>query len=335
MTSARELARRCAAFRDAHDGVAAVQFLSNLTFLLVAYLGLIGAISVGTWWALPPLLLVAVVMVLRLFSIQHDCGHGAFVSSKRGNTWIGRVVSLFTLTPYGFWRVAHNRHHATTGDLERGGVGDVFTCSVAQYLDMPEPERRSYRRFRDPRWLILLGAPLQFIIRYRLPWVLPMPAREVWRSVLGLDLGLTLLYGGAAWWLGPGPVAAAALAVLVPSTWLGGWFFFMQHQFERTAWRRHEDWDFYEASMACSSYYDLPEWLHWCTGHVGIHHVHHLCAAVPNYRLQECLAAMPELHDVNRITLRESLGCAHLALWDEGSQRLLSFAEARGMGLIP
>lgn len=329
---AREIARRCAAYKGAHRGRSALQLGGNLLALaLILAPGLTGA---APWWALPFIWLIGGVLLTRLFSIQHDCGHGSFWPTRRGNTAIGRLISVLTLAPYTYWRYTHNRHHATTGDLDRGGIGDVFTASLDQYREMTPHDRDRYRRFRRPLFMMGFGVPMVFLLRYRTPFFQRVPPAKCWRSILALDLALLALYSAAIATFGALPVLITILPTLLIGTWIGGWMFFMQHQFEHGHWRRHDDWDWYEASLYGSSYYDLPRWLHWCTGNVGLHHIHHVQSGIPNYRLHACLEAIPELRDINPITLRESLACAHLALWHDTGERMISFAEAERAGLI-
>lgn len=331
---AREIARRCAAYKGAHRGRSALQLGGNLLALAAIYALALTAATHGPGWALPPLWFLGGVMLARLFIIQHDCGHGSFWPTRRGNTLIGRLVSVLTFTPYAFWRYTHNRHHATSGDLDRGGIGDVFTASVEQYRAMTPRDQERYRKFRRPVFLMGIGTPLVFLLRYRTPFFQRVPPAKCWRSIIALDLALIITYGAAIALWGARPVLLTVLPTLVVTAWIGGWMFFMQHQFERGHWRRHDDWDWYEASLYGSSYYALPPWLHWCTGHIGLHHIHHLQSGIPNYRLHACLEAIPELRDINPITLRESLACAHLALWHDTGERMISFAEAERAGLI-
>ncbi len=330
---ARDIARRCAAFKGAHRGRSTLQLVGNLLGLAAVYALDLAAIARGWWWALPPLWIAGGVMLARLFIIQHDCGHGAFWTSRRGNTAIGRFVSVLTWTPYAFWRYTHNRHHATSGDLDRGGIGDVFTVSLEQYREMTPHDQGRYRRFRRPVFMMGIGTPLVFLLRYRTPFLQRIPAAQCWRSIVALDVALAVTYGAAlAVW--GAAVLLAVLPTLVVTAWIGGWMFFVQHQFEGGLWARHDAWDWHEASLYGSSYYALPAWLHWCTGHIGLHHIHHLCSGIPNYRLPACLDAVPELRAINPITLRESFACARLALWHEGGGRMVSFADAERAGLL-
>lgn len=194
----RALAARCAPFQRAYVSSALLQLSGNLIGLVSAYAAT-GWLLLNGWAALAPLgWLVATVFIARTFLVQHDCGHAAFMPTRRLNYAVGRLVSLFTFTPYGFWCEAHNRHHATTGDLDRGHIGDVLTFSVRQFNALSPHDQRRYRRFRNMVLTLLVGAPIQFLLRYRIPYFMPFPPARCWHSVLGLDLGLLLLYGGAA-----------------------------------------------------------------------------------------------------------------------------------------
>ncbi len=332
--SARDVAQRLSSYAGAWNGVALLQLLGNLIGLLACYAAMVSAIEHGLGALVPLLWLPAAVLLVRLFIIQHDAGHGSFFSTRRANRWAGRLISLFSVTPYAFWREAHNRHHATSGDLDNSGVGDVFTCSVAQYNAMRAEDQARYRRFRHPAFMILFGAPMLFLLRYRTPFFQRVPPAECWRSILALDLGLLLLYGAAIGRFGWLAVVVSVVPTLIITSWGGAWLFYVQHQYPAAYWRRHEEWDYFDAALWGSSFYDLPPWLHWCSGHIGLHHIHHLCPGIPNYRLQAALAADPELRAVGRVGLKESLACTRLALWDEGVERLVSFAEARERGLI-
>jgi omega-6 fatty acid desaturase (delta-12 desaturase) len=302
------------------------QLVGNLVALGLVWVAMALVARRGPWLALG-LALPAAGFLVRLFIIMHDCGHGSFFRSRRANDAVGRLIGLLTLTPYGFWKRSHALHHATSGDLGRRGIGDIDTLTVREYRALRPARRLRYRLYRSP--VVLLGvAPFyQFFIRHRLPLHLPSPRRAAGASVLANDLALAV-----GWGLGIGTLGAELfLAVYVPPLLLmataGIWLFFVQHQFEHTYWSRSSDWSFLEASLCGSSFYDLPRPLGWLTGNVGLHHVHHLCPRIPNYRLRPFLDAHPELRSLNRLTLRSSLGCARLALWDEELGRLVRFAE--------
>jgi omega-6 fatty acid desaturase (delta-12 desaturase) len=267
-------------------------------------------------------------LLVRLFIIQHDCGHGSFFTSRTANTWVGRSLSVLTLTPYGYWRRSHALHHSSAGDLSRRGIGDVDTLTVREYRARSAWEKAKYRIYRHPAVLHVVGPPLYFIVLQRLPFLQALPAREAWRSIMGLNVALLLVYGALAALVG----LWVAFIVVVPlagvASWIGGWLFFVQHQFEDTRWDDGDVWDFQTGALRGSSYYVLPRVLQWFTGSVGLHHIHHLNSRIPNYRLQACLDAEPLLAGMSRLTWRESLSCIGLALWDERRRKLVSFTEA-------
>ncbi|KAA2234674.1 fatty acid desaturase [Salinarimonas soli] len=322
----RRLTRHCLAFRDARNGRALWQVATTLPpFLVLCGLLLWGA-ATGQYL----LLLLAIPaggLLVRIFTIQHDCGHGSFFSSRLANNAVGVSLSILTLTPYGYWRRTHALHHSSAGDLSRRGVGDVDTLTVREYEALSRRERLVYRAYRNPLILHLIGPPIYFILLQRSPWGQALPAREAWASIMGLNLALLVFYGGLIWALGAGTVALALLPVACLTSWAGAWLFFVQHQFEHTHWDHAESWNMQASALEGSSHYVLPPLLQWFTGNIGLHHIHHLNSRIPNYRLQECLDADPVLATISRLTWRESMSCIGLALWDEDERRLVSFAE--------
>ncbi|GGL71535.1 fatty acid desaturase [Wenxinia marina] len=294
------------------------------------------ALSIGPWLAVL-LSLANAAFVVRLFMIQHDCGHGAFFGERRWNDRIGRVLGVLTLTPYDAWRRTHAVHHASTGNLDRRGTGDVPTLTVAEYRALSPVRRGAYRLVRHPAFLFGVAPFYSFFLQNRLPVGLMRSGWRPWASALGTDLALLLLLG-ALYLLGGLPVL---LFVWLPAMLLaasaGMWLFYVQHQFEDTSWDGEADWSVQEAALHGSSHYVLPPVLNWITGNIGLHHVHHLASRIPFYRLPEALEASGLDSDARRLTLRESLGCARLALWDEDSRSLVSFADARrsGAGAVP
>ncbi|MFH6786247.1 MULTISPECIES: fatty acid desaturase [Methylobacterium] len=327
---AREVARHCAAYRDPVPRLALRQVANTLLpYLALCAVMLWAAANGHEPWVLP-LAVPAGGLLVRLFIIQHDCGHGSFLPSRAANDRLGRALSLLTVTPYDTWKRAHALHHASTGDLSRRGTGDIHTLTVREYLALSRWNRLRYRLYRNPFILIVLGSPLNFLVLQRLPFGVGLPWRTAWRDVLTLDLALvagTALLAAAAGGLGP------VLWVLVPvvsvAAWIGGWLFYVQHQYEETVWEGPEAWDFHRAALGGSSYYVLPRVLQWFTGNVGLHHIHHLNSRIPNYRLQECLDGHATLGEVGRLTLRDSLRCLGLALWDEEARKLIGFSGLR------
>jgi omega-6 fatty acid desaturase (delta-12 desaturase) len=292
----------------------------------LALLVAMGAASLDHYWLTLLLALPTAGLLVRLFIIQHDCGHGSFFGSRLANDLVGRAISLLTLTPYGSWKLGHAIHHASTGDLDRRGRGDVDTMTVAEYQASTPLKQLAYRVYRNPFVMVLIGAPLMFIVLNRLPTGSAWGERKRRDSILALDLALLFAFGVPCAVFGLFPVLMTYLPVIVIASWVGNWLFYVQHQFETTHWKRSDDWDFHVAAMAGSSYFKLPPILQWFSGNIGLHHVHHLCSRVPNYRLQACMDAAPELNPMTKvITLRESLGCWRLALWDERRNVLVGF----------
>ncbi|GJE77172.1 fatty acid desaturase [Methylorubrum suomiense] len=327
---ARDIARHCAAFREPIPRLALRQVADTLLPYLILCALMLGAAASGYEWFALPLAIPAGGLLVRLFIIQHDCGHGSFLPSRRGNDGLGRVLSLLTVTPYDSWKRAHALHHATTGDLSRRGTGDVHTLTVREYLALPRSARIRYRLYRNPFILIVIGSPLNFLLLQRLPTGVGLPWRTAWRDVIALDAALLAALALLALAIGSvGPVLWVFLPVISVAAWIGGWLFYVQHQYEETVWEEAEAWDFHRAALGGSSYYALPRVLQWFTGNVGLHHVHHLNSRIPNYRLQECLDGHEVLGRVGRLTLRDSLNCLRLALWDEKARKMIGFADLR------
>jgi omega-6 fatty acid desaturase (delta-12 desaturase) len=282
-----------------------------------------------------PLAAPAALLLVRLFAIQHDCGHGSFFASRRANDLLGRVLGVLTLMPYAFWRNNHTVHHANSGNLDRRGTGDVRTLTVREYQSLSLRWRLRYRVYRHPMVLFGLGPIFLFVIRPRIPTVSPFRHRKIWGSILGTNAALAafvvlmlLTVGGRALMLGYLPVI-----LLAAST--GTWLFYIQHQFEHAYWASGRDWNFHAAALNGSSFYDLPAVLHWLTGYIGFHHIHHVCSKIPNYRLRECFDKSREFRDVRRLTLLDSLKCSRLSLWDEERQLLVPFCDASGAVVGP
>jgi omega-6 fatty acid desaturase (delta-12 desaturase) len=294
----------------------------------IGLLALMAWASHGHYWLTLLLAIPAAGLLVRLFIIQHDCGHGSFFRSRAANDFLGRSLSVLTLTPYACWKRAHAAHHASTGNLDRRGRGDVQTMTVAEYQASGPLRRFAYRLFRNPLVMVLLGAPANFILLQRLPLGHEFRNRESRRSILLLDLALLVAFGVPCTLFGALSVFGAYLPVMIIASWIGNWLFYVQHQFEDAHWERDDNWNFHVAAVVGSSYFKLPPILQWFSGNIGLHHVHHLCSRVPNYRLQACLDAAPELEGVAKlITLRESVKCWRLTLWDERRRLLVGFTD--------
>ena len=268
--------------------------------------------------------------LVRLFILQHDCGHGSFFKSRTANDLLGRVLSVLTLTPYSQWKLGHAMHHATTGNLDKRGRGDLDTLTVREYEALSRTRKLAYRLYRNPFFMILLGAPIHFLLLQRLPIGFNYRNRTSRISIILLNIALVGAFGLPMLLLGVMPVLMTYLPVMIIASWIGNWLFYVQHQFEDTYWEQDGDWNFHSAAVLSSSYFELPAVLRWFSGNIGLHHIHHLCSRIPNYRLQSCLDALPELRGMaRRITLRDSLSCWKLALWDEERRLLVSFRDRK------
>lgn len=304
--------------------------LVTTTSGFLALLLIMGAVSHDRYWLTLLLAVPAAGLLVRLFIIQHDCGHGSFFRSRAANDQLGRALSVLTLTPYWSWSQGHAAHHASTGNLDRRGRGDVETWTVAEYRASGRVKKLLYRLYRNPLVMVGLGAPINFIVLQRLPTGYEFRDPDSRRSILLLDLALLVTIGLSWAAFGFFTVGGTYLPVMVVASWIGNWLFYVQHQFDGTHWEREDDWNFHEAALSGSSYFKLPPILQWFSGNIGLHHVHHLCSRVPNYRLQACLDAAPELHRFAKlVTLRESLRCWRLALWDEHRGMLVGFRDIR------
>ena len=291
-----------------------------------------------SYWVTLLLAVPTAGLLVRLFIFQHDCGHGSFFTSRLANDTLGRLISIFTLTPYEHWKRSHAMHHATSGNLDSRGQGDVPTLTVNEYLAMSPLKRLGYRIFRNPVFMIMIGVPINFIFLQRVPMGGDIRVPAAWRSIVVLNLMLLAVFGGAMIALGVKTVLLVYLPVIILASSIGGWLFFVQHQFEDTYWRRKENWDFHQSAMAGSSYYVMPRILHWFTGNIGLHHIHHMCSRIPNHRLHECGKEFPELNDfAKQITLRDSLDCWKYSLYDEENGAMIGFRnlETRGAETSP
>jgi len=272
------------------------------------------------------LALPAAGFLVRVYIIFHDCTHGSFLPSKRANTWLGSALGLMVFSPFLSWKHNHQVHHATAGDLDRRGIGDVPTMTLAEYRAAPPKRRIEYRLVRNPLVMFVLGPILSMIV---LPRIVPKDARpRIRRAVRWTNVALAVLIGGVCWLVGwqeyllvQGPVALLAGAA-------GVWLFYVQHQFEDVYWESSEQWSYADAALRGSSYLRLPKLLQFFSGNIGLHHVHHLSAKVPNYNLQRAHDDNPIFHDVPTLTLWDGLRTVRLKLWDEERGRLVTWSEA-------
>jgi omega-6 fatty acid desaturase (delta-12 desaturase) len=293
-------------------------------------MGLAYTLNASNWSFGLPASALSGLLIVRLFIIQHDCGHRSYFRWTWACDCVGRGLSVLTFMPYGFWRRDHDKHHATSGDLDRRGHGDIDTLTVDEFRALSPRRRLTYRIYRNPLFLMSVGPVWQFIIRYRFP-ILPRGAsrRGDVMSILAHDAALLTFVGVQCLLLGWAAVVAVWVPAILIAATVGVWMFYVQHQHEDTYWRRHAQWSYVEAALQGSSYYRLPAWMHWLTGYIGYHHIHHLSSRIPNYRLARAFTEIPELRQGPTINIRESVRGVTLALWCEHRNRLVSFREAR------
>ena len=267
-------------------------------------------------------------LLLRLFVIQHDCGHGSLFRSRTTNDWVGRSLSVLTLTPYDSWRKSHAKHHATSGHLGKRGTGDVDTLTVAEYQAQSPRQRLLSRLYRHPAIFFLVGPAYTFLLRHRFPAPAAGNGWRSWLGTLATNVAIGALAAALMWQIGIALFLAVHIPIVLVAATSGVWLFYVQHQFEHTVWDEETEWNFHTAALHGSSHYDLPPVLRWFTGNIGVHHVHHLSSRIPFYRLPEVLRAHPELASLGRLTLGQSLATTRLRLWDTDERRMVRFSEA-------
>ena len=283
-----------------------------------------------SYWLSLALALPAAGLLVRMFLIQHDCSHGSFFRNRGANDWVGRVIGVLTLTPYDYWKRTHAAHHAGSGNLDRRGLGDIDTLTVAEYLKLSWLRRLGYRTYRHPLVMFGLGPAYLFLLQHRAPLGLMRGAGwRPWASTMSTNAGIAFVVAALMWIVGPKAFLLIHGPIFMLAASMGVWLFYVQHQFEETRWAYDPEWSLPEAALHGSSHYDLPVVLRWFSANIGVHHVHHLSSRIPFYRLREVLRDHPDLANVGRLTLWQSLRCVNFALWDESSRRLISFRTLR------
>jgi acyl-lipid omega-6 desaturase (Delta-12 desaturase) len=331
----RKLARHCNEYRGASTFYSIVQLTTTLGAYIATCAWMLTLFNQASYGYAAALMVLASGLLVRLFIIQHDCGHSSFFKTKRACDWTGRLLSVLTFTPYDFWRRAHAMHHNYSGNLDHRGVGSLDTITVSEYLALGEREQRIYRLYRAPMVQLFVIPILYIFFVQRFPPSSSLPFlrdyasisfKDSWKSIFGLDIALIIGMVLMGTYVGWAALFFCYIPTVMLTSLLGGWLFFIQHQYEDAYWARDGKWSFREASLYGSSYYVLPKVLQYFSGNIGIHHVHHLNSMIPNYRLQACIDASPELKNMNRMTIRESFKCLRWALWDEEKGKMIPFS---------
>lgn len=322
--------RALAKYEKSDTGKAVWQLVNTLVPYSALWVMMVWMLRHGfAYWQILPLIFAA-GMSVRIFIFFHDCCHHSFFASAKANRIVGYLCGTLVFTPYEDWRHQHASHHGSSGDLDRRGHGgEIWTMTVEEYRNAPRHTKIFYRLFRMPLVMLLLGPPAIFIISQRIPYKSAGPREQ--KSVWITNGLLAIMMGSMIWALGPVMYLSIQIPTMCVAGALGIWMFYVQHQYEGSYWARHKDWDPIKAALAGSSYYKLPKFLQWCTGNIGLHHIHHLRPRIPNYNLQRCFDEVPEMQQVDVLTFRKSLHCVMLNLYDEASQRLVSFREAKAL----
>lgn len=303
--------------------------LGQFGVTLAAYLALNALMYVAIGWSFWLTLALAFPtagLVVRLFIVQHDCGHGSYFRSKRANHVVGRLCSILTFTPFAFWRRQHNDHHGAFNNLDRRGSGlDLYsTCLTVGEYDVLRPTQRFlYRLSRQPFVSQILLPPFLFLCLYRVPFGPPSAWGRDGAEVLGTNLAIAGALIPLMMIFGVGSVLAVQLPIIVIASIVGAWLFCVQHRFEESQWKREDAWSWFDSTMGGSSFLKLPRWLQWFSGNIGFHHVHHLDARIPNYQLQACHEALPELSRATTLTMSHALRAPTFALWDDDKGRMV------------
>ena len=322
---------RLAPFKKANNERAGFELALTLLLFCTVWVVIHQLITHGWMLVSLPLFVLAAGLMVRLFIIQHDCGHGSMFTSVKVNSWVGRILGILTMTPYEYWRRMHATHHAGSGNLQRRGIGDIDTLTVDEYLQSSTLERLRYRLYRNPFIMFVIGPAYLFLLRHRLPVGAMTQGSKPWISTFATNTGIVALSALMMYFVGWKLFLAIQIPIVIIGGAIGIWMFYVQHQFDGTHWEEKENWKHEEGALHGSSFYDLPKPLMWLTGNIGIHHVHHLSSRIPFHTLPAVLEAYPELKSIGRVTPRESLKCISLALWDVRTRKLVSFSDVSGL----
>ncbi len=315
-------------YQQPSTGRAGWQIISTLVPYALLWLVMYHTLAIS-WWLTAPLAALAGAFLLRVFIIFHDCGHGSFFKSRRANDVWGFLCGMLTFTPYYHWRWEHSLHHATSGDLDRRGTGDVWTMTVQEYLESSRGQRFAYRLARNPVILFVLAPLYIFVIKHRFPK--SKASRREHASVYWMNLAILSLAALLSAVFGLEAYLVIQLIALLVAGSAGVWLFYVQHQFEGVYWERRDEWDYAAAALQGSSFYKLPRVLQWFSGTIGFHHIHHLSPRIPNYHLERCHNADPMFQQVKPVTLFSSFRSFTFRLWDEQRRRLVGYSHLKGL----
>jgi omega-6 fatty acid desaturase (delta-12 desaturase) len=302
------------------------QLTNSVGPYVLLWYGMYWALEVSLWLTVP-LAIVSAAFLVRIFIIFHDCTHGSYFRSRRANDIVGFLAGVLTFSPYQHWRWEHAMHHGTAGNLDRRGIGDIWTMTVQEYLSASRGRRFYYRLVRNPLVLFVLAPLFVFVIKHR--FASPKADKRHRRSVLQLNFVLLGTATLLSWIFGILPYLLIQSIAMAVAGAVGLWLFYVQHQFEGVYWERADNWDYTAAALRGSSYYKLPKVLQWLSGNIGFHHIHHLSPRIPNYNLQRCHESSRLFQEVTPITLTTSLRSLGFRFWDEQDRKLVGYADLR------
>lgn len=285
---------------------------------------LVYSLSVSLWLT-AFLLIIAAGLLVRLFIIFHDCGHGSFFKSQKANRYVGMLFGILAFTPYDKWHSMHMKHHATVGNLDKRGVGDVWTMTKKEYLASSKGKRLYYRLYRNPFVMFGIGSLYVFLVQNRLTqeWMTQKQKNNVYVT----NIALVLLFVVMSFAIGFFTYLILQLIIMYVAGMAGLWLFYLQHQYEDVSWVRSDDWNYTKLALEGSSFVKFPKLLQWFSGNIGFHHIHHINARIPNYNLPKCYAENKIFREVKPVTFRSSLRTLRLRLWDEKLQKLIGFQD--------
>lgn len=302
------------------------QIINSVGSYMLVWVAIVLLMKVSVWLTIP-LILLAAGLLVRIFIIFHDCGHGSFFRSKKLNRIVGSACGILSFTPYDKWTDSHLHHHQTVGNLDKRGDGDVWTMTVEEYQSSSSKKQFLYRLFRHPLFLIVFGGPLNFMIYSR--FTRRSMTKKQKNNIYFTNVILALLIAGMSWLIGWQTFLLIQIPVMALAAMGGIYLFYFQHQFEDVTWRRNEDWNYKDMALDGSSFFKLPKILQWFTGNIGFHHVHHLGPTIPNYNLAKCHNENTIFKGIKPFTMIHSFYALNLRLWDEKNQRIITFRELK------
>lgn len=317
-------------FAKPRVGIATWQLINTVGVYVVLWVAMYFLLQIDAawkWGLVLPVAFFAGALLVRVFIIFHDCGHGSFFKSQKLNHFWGFITGALTFTPYMHWRWEHSVHHAHNGKLSRRGVGDIWTMTVEEYLNATPWKRFLYRLGRNPIILFVIGPMFTFMITHRFPVADAKPREKV--SVMWSNLAIGVMVVCLSWLFGWKIYLLLTVITMTVASTLGVWLFYVQHQFEDTYWETEENWDYFKAAVYGSSFYKLPKVLQWFSGNIGYHHIHHLSSKIPNYNLERCHKSHSMFSAVKPLTMWKSLKCVNFRLWDAEDMKLITFRQLR------